>query len=568
MDTTPATSTPHALFARAAQFPDAPAYHTKVGDSWKGYTWAEFAGLVRSAAKGLIALGFEPLAKTCILSNTRLEWVAADVGAMAAGGVPSGIYHTCSAKEVSYIVNHSESTVIFVEDRAQFAKVEAEKEHLPLLKHVIIFNGETAESPLAMSWGDFLGKGAGVADDEVEKRLNALEPTQCASMIYTSGTTGPPKAVMLSHSNLSWTASTASQVFQAQAGDCCVAFLPLSHIAEQMFTIHIPPVSGHQVYFNESLEKLVPTLKEIQPTLLFSPPRIYEKLNLALASKLPPGAKPDQLPVEVKKSLIEAVGLSRARWAVVGAAPISPDVLRFFAGLGLTIWEVYGQSEDSGPTSCNVPGKVKLGSAGPPFPGVEVAIAEDGEVLVRGPNVFLGYYKDQAATEATLKDGWLYSGDLGRIDEEGFLHITGRKKDIIITAGGKNITPANIEHAIKAHPLIGEAIVIGDRRPYLVALVTLDADVAAVKAKEKGVTPAEFAADAGVRALIEAHIETVNADLAQVETVKRFSVLPHPFALERGEVTPTMKLKRNVIHSNYAAEIDAIYAQPFTRADA
>jgi len=315
--------------------------------------------------------------------------------------------------------------------------------------------------------------------------------------------------------------------------------------------------------------------------------RGFEKFHMALSAKIPAGTKPEDLPSEVKQSMLGAVGLNKVRVSVVGAAPIRVDILQFFQSLGLTIFEIYGQSEDCGPTTFNQVGK--FGSVGPAFPGVEVTIAEDDEILVKGPNVFLGYYKDEAATKATLKDGWLYSGDTGRIDEEGLIYITGRKKDIIITSGGKNITPSNIELAIKAHPLasnashtslltwhkkqtadlnaiqVSEAVVIGDKRPYLVALITLEPDVAALKAKDMGIEVAELVTNEAIRTALDAHIETVNADLAQVETIKRFAILPNPFSLEKGEVTPTMKVKRNVVQTHYTPEIDAIYAQPFER---
>jgi len=291
--------------------------------------------------------------------------------------------------------------------------------------------------------------------------------------------------------------------------------------------------------------------------------RGFEKFHMALSAKIPAGTKPEDLPSEVKQSMLGAVGLNKVRVSVVGAAPIRVDILQFFQSLGLTIFEIYGQSEDCGPTTFNQVGK--FGSVGPAFPGVEVTIAEDDEILVKGPNVFLGYYKDEAATKATLKDGWLYSGDTGRIDEEGLIYITGRKKGIIITSGGKNITPSNIELAIKAHPLVSEAVVIGDKRPYLVALITLEPDVAALKAKDMGIEVAELVTNEAIRTALDAHIETVNADLAQVETIKRFAILPNPFSLEKGEVTPTMKVKRNVVQTHYTPEIDAIYAQPFER---
>jgi long-chain acyl-CoA synthetase len=507
---------------------------------------------------------------------------------MAAGGAPAGIYTTCSPEEVRYIVHHAESKVVLLEDAAQWAKVEKELERLPLLRHAVMMRGAPrADHPLAMSWDDFLARGDAVTDDAFFARVDALEPSGLATLIYTSGTTGPPKGVMLSHDNLAWTAGVVRGLARATPADVSLSYLPLSHIAEQVFSVHGHITSGYTLYFAESIDKVPDNLKEVQPTVFFGVPRIWEKLNAAITEKLaaaPPARRfvadtagrigkayhaaknEGRMPHPVLELLHAvagklvydkvkpAIGLGRARYCVSGAAPIAPGVLEFFAGLDVVIYEVYGQSEDTGPTSITAPGNNKLGTVGPPLPGVEVRFADDDEILVRGRNVFLGYFKDPEATAATLTDGWLRSGDLGKLDAAGNLLITGRKKEIIITAGGKNITPKNIESALKEHPLIAEAVVIGDRRKYLSALLILDDDASARFAREKG-----GGADA-VRGEIQRAVDEVNSHLARVETIKKFHVLERPFSIDGGELTPTMKVKRKVVHEKYAREIDAMYA--------
>jgi long-chain acyl-CoA synthetase len=444
-----------------------------------------------------------------------------------------------------------------------------------------------------MRWDDFWARGNAVPEAEVDARLEALRPEHLATLIYTSGTTGPPKAVMLSHHNLAWTSRVLQELTDMQGDGRTLSYLPLSHIAEQMATIHGPISAGSAVYFAESVEKVADHLKEVRPTLFFGVPRIWEKFHAAIEGKLreakgakarlvawtrgvgsrvselrcrglePTGLLATQYRLAhrlVFSKLKRAIGLDQARTLVSGAAPIAKEVLEFFASLDLLIQEIYGQSEDSGPTTFNLRGRTRFGSVGVPLPGVEVKIAEDGEILVKGPNVFLGYFKDEAATRETLDaDGWLHSGDLGRFDEQGFLHITGRKKEIIITAGGKNIAPKNIENAVKEHPLVAECVVIGDRRKYLTMLVTLDPEAAKQFVSERG-GRGEPHTHPEIRAEIQRHLDAVNAKLARVEQVKKFTILDRPFSIETGELTPTLKVKRNVVAKNFAKEIEAMYA--------
>jgi len=576
------------LLKNVAERPHAPAYYVREGGVWKATSWANYGRDVSRAARALMSLGFEPGQTVTILGFNRPEWVIMDLACMAAGGAPAGIYTTCSPEEVAYIVKHSASPLILVENEDQHAKVKAERENLPELKHVVVMKGSKADDG-AMSWEDFLALGDEVPESDYEERVDALEPDDLATLIYTSGTTGPPKGVMLSHKNLSWTASAAKDLVSMTSTDVSLSYLPLSHIAEQMFTIHGPITSGSAVYFAESIDAVPENLKEVQPTVFFGVPRIWEKFNAGIAGKLKEatgikaslvkwamgvgeraaqdrmaGRRPGGIQYFLADKLIfsklkPAVGLGRARVCVSGAAPIAREVLEFFAKLDIIILEVYGQSEDTGPTSFNQPHAFKFGTVGPVVPGVEVSIAEDDEILVKGPNVFMGYYKDEEATNETLEGEWLHSGDLGAFDGK-FLRIIGRKKEIIITAGGKNVTPKNLESALKNHEMIDEAVVIGDRRKFLSALVTIDPDAAEAWAKKYGGSPTSIHGDSELNADIQRHVDEMNKKFARVEQIKKFTILPRNFTVEDGELTPTLKVKRRIVNDHFADEIEAMYA--------
>jgi long-chain acyl-CoA synthetase len=564
----PGQTVPLALFAAARDRADKPVYSCRPSFDLKGpppplrtHTWREYSALVRQTAQGLIRMGLPFQGTVNIVASTRFEWTLIAHSVQAAGGIPVGIYPTCSPVETSYIIVHSEAKIVFVENKAQYDKLAAERSKLGHLQHIVIFDGSIQGDDRVMTWDAFIGlcrESNKVAT--LNQRMHELKPEHLAIFIYTSGTTGPPKGVMLTHDNVTWTTRRIASFLPSEEGSRTVAFLPLAHIAEQVFTLYLPFYSKNHVIFSAGMERLLDDLKEFQPTTFFAPPRIWEKFYAALSTKVPEGVPPAKLPAEVKRAMLTAVGMNQVVFPVTGAAPISAQILHFFNALGLTIYEVYGQSEDTGPTTINLPGKVKFGSVGPRIAGIDVRISDDGEILVHGRNVFKGYYKDEETTKATLRDGWLYSGDLGRFDEEGFLHITGRKKDIIITAGGKNITPINIENAIKSHPLVGDAVMIGDRRPYPVALVTLDVDVAGGICKAKGVSYEQLTKDPEIIQQVEKHIEKVNEDLAQVEKIKKFMILPRPFQIDKGEVTPTMKVKRSFINQAYAAEIERLYS--------
>jgi long-chain acyl-CoA synthetase len=573
--------------------PARPAYYEKVGGQWRPTSWKEFGDQIRTAARALIALGFVRGDKVALLGFNRPEWVIFNHAAMAAGGAGAGIYTTCSPEEVQYIVHHSEAKLVLLEDEAQWKKVQAKRAEMPLVQHVVMMRGAPRLDG-TLSWEEFLAKATPTPESALDDRIDKIEQDELATLIYTSGTTGPPKGVMLSHGNLAWTARTMVDIGGGRDTDCSLSYLPLSHIAEQMATIHMPATTGSAVYYAESIEKVPDNMKEVQPTIFFGVPRIWEKFHAGVSAKLREatgakkhlvawtrkvasevnalrcrGEQPDRL-LAIQYRIVDklvlsklkpALGLGRARVCISGAAPIAREVIEFFASLDILIHEIYGQSEDNGPTTFNMPGRTRYGSVGVPLPGVQVKIADDGEILVKGPNVFLGYYKEPQATAETLIDGWLHSGDLGAFDGDGFLSITGRKKEIIITAGGKNIAPKNIEAAIKESPLVSEAVVIGDRRKYLVALLTLDdAAAAAWLAEHGGGGSGPLHDNKLLEAELQRAIDRVNDKLARVEQVKRFAILPRQFGIDTGELTPTLKVKRKAVNTNFAAEIEAMYA--------
>lgn len=593
-------SIPARFLAQGKQRPEAPAYYAKVDGAWRATRWRDHVAETRRVARALIAEGLGPGKTVGILGTNRPEWVSMATATLLTGGAPAGIYTTCSPDEVQYILAHAECFVALVENAAQLEKVLKVRDRLPALKRIVLMKGTDAPAgdPMVLTWEAFAATGDATDDAEVERRVEAIEPTGLSTLIYTSGTTGPPKGVMLSHENIAWTASAAAKLVNGQAGQVMLSYLPLSHIAEQMFSIHGAITIGITVYFAESIEKLKDNLVDAQPDVFFGVPRVWEKFYAVIDGKLKEatGAKaaiakwargvatdvnarrdrgealPGLLELQyrladklVYSKLKQAMGLGRATMCVSGAAPVGREVLEFFASLDLPVREVYGQSEDTGPTSFNMPGSTRYGTVGKAITGVTVKIAEDDEILVKGPNVFMGYFKDPEATAATLTDGWLHSGDLGKVDAEGYLSIIGRKKEILITSGGKNITPKNIEEDLKRHDLVGEVVVIGDRRPYLTALLILRPEGltrwAAANGRDADALAKAAHSDDAVRAELQRAVDDVNSRLARVETIKRFTVLPRPLDIEHGELTPTLKIKRANVYKVWAETIEGMYAE-------
>jgi len=589
------------LFAHAHVISGRAALWYKENRTWKNHTWAQYAEAVERFAGALLNLGFEAGDCVVIMGNNCPEWLFADLGTMAARGCPAGIYQTSTQEQALYVANHCEAKVFVIEDKTLFDALDLDKVRgqLPLVKKfVLIRDADAINHPDVISFEDFLKSGV----DHVQaarKRRSEIEPSDLATLIYTSGTTGPPKGVMLSHENLAWTAGKAVEaVGEVSEDDCVVSYLPLSHIAEQMFSIHLSITAGYPIWCCEDISKVKDTLIVARPTLFLAVPRVWEKFRTALEMRfseatglkrsivdfaLKVGVEAGTIIVEQGESALPlglkvqyalaqklfgsklrmALGLDRLKVAVSGAAPIGKDVLDFFLATGIVIHEVYGQSEGSGPSTFNFPepGKRRIGSVGRAFPGTELRIAEDGEILVRGKNVFLGYYKEPEATAATLIDGWLYSGDVGRLDDDGFLYITDRKKDLLITAGGKNVAPQNIEKLLRNIDGLSQAVVIGDRKKFLSALLTIDPERGPALASERGwpVDLKQLATHSDFHDYVQKEVDRVNGELARYETIRKFAILPDDFTTESGELTPTQKIKRKIVNQNYLSVIEDFY---------
>jgi long-chain acyl-CoA synthetase len=595
---------------RVSEHPERVALRHKVGSEWRDITWRDYGDVVARVAKALIGHGFEHGDKISLLSLNRPEWHFADIAAMAVGGATAAIYSTNSPEQVAYIVDHSDSKVAFVDGPEQLSKILKMRSELTKLEKVVVFQGYEgdADADFVTTWEDWLASGDSVPAASYREATSNVKPDDLGTFVYTSGTTGPPKAVMLTHSNIWWTATHSEQHIPIGDGarGRALSYLPLSHIAERMISHYLQIYYGTQTWFAESLETLLPDLQACKPTYFFGVPRVWEKFYAGIQAKMA-AADPNDRKTKLARKAIElgrevtkaeqeavarggkfgdakvslgtkiqhtaldkvvlakvraALGLDECELALSAAAPLNPDLIWFFHSVGIKITEGYGQSEDNGPTSWNPPDANKIGTVGTPFPELEVRIAEDGEILVRGGNVMPGYYKDEKATnEAIDEDGWLHSGDVGELDEFNYLKITDRKKDLIITAGGKNIAPQEIENRIKFHALISQVVVIGDRRPFLTALVTLDEEKAPSWGAEQGIE-GDLAAIANHERTIkeiEGAINEVNKGLAKVEGVKKFRILERDFLQEENEITPTMKVKRKQINEVYADVIEDMY---------
>lgn len=576
-----------------------PAVWANHAGVWKYINWANYAQKCRLFAGALIAHNIPGASHIAILGANSPQWVISDIGAMMGRCIPTGIYQTNSPKEVAYIVDHCEAAVLVLGNRAQWDKFDAVRAQLDSVKIVVMLTDiGLIDDELAISFDDFLESGR-TELDAVDARIEAIEMDDVATLIYTSGTTSNPKGVMLSHDNLAFTTGAAVKVVGGLLDDdCMVSYLPLSHIAEQMFTIHLAATFGYPIWFCDDIDDLKDTIAVARPTVFFGVPRVWEKFKAALENRMNEagGARAKLLDwarevgveagyerfanenlhgkLRVKYSMADrlvykkikaALGFDRLRIGLSSAAPIGLEVLEFFMSLDMPILEIYGQSEGSGPTTANRPraGQAKLGTVGLPLPDVQVKIAADNEILAKGRNVFMGYYKNKAATAQTLVDGWMHTGDLGKFDSDGFLSIIGRKKEIIITAGGKNIAPAKIEGMLKKIDAISQAVVIGDGRKYLSALLTLDAERAPALAAERE-WPSDLDAlisDDGFTTYLNAEIEAINQNLARVSSLKKWRVIAQDFSIEGDELTPSLKVKRRVIDTKYADEIESMYAK-------
>ncbi len=598
-----ALTVPRLFFDRVAELGQRIALRKKDLGLWRDISWEEYGRKARQTALGLVALGLEPGEAVAVIGENSPEWLYTDMGAMAAGGITVGIYTTNAAEECGYILSHSEARVYIVEDEEQLDKALAVREDCPSLQKIVVIDTEglkTFEDPMVMSFEELLELGERFDKEHpgsFDERLSSRQAEDVALLIYTSGTTGPPKGAMLSHDNVIWTCKSLSMSVPVRASDELVSFLPLSHIAERMFSVYLPLRFRYTVNFIESTDTVTENIVEISPTVLFAVPRIWEKyssaifirmkdatwfkrLSFGLALKIGKAYARARLEKDGASALLsyafrlahfavfnklkERIGMERVRVAISGAAPIGPEVLKFYHAIGVPLRQVYGQTEDTGPTSVHKGDLIEAENVGPALAGVEVVIAEDGEILVRGRNVFKGYYKNPEATVETLVEGWLHSGDVGVLDERGYLTITDRKKDLIITSGGKNIAPQYIENKLKFSSFINDAVVIGDGRKYVSALIFIDEDNVVKFAQETKVPFTTFGSLTKAKEvvqLIAEEVDTVNKTLARVEQVKRFSLLPKKLIAEDGEVTPTMKLKRKYINETYAELIEQMYGK-------
>jgi long-chain acyl-CoA synthetase len=586
--------TPLCLLSTAARIPDRPAYFVRGEQGWEPTSWRELLHSVQRAARALVALGVRPHQTVCILGFNRPEWLVMDHAAMMVGATSAGIYWTSAPPEVAYILNHAQAPLLLLEDSGQLAKIEGQRDSLPHLKQLIGMGRERL--PQTLAWEDFLALGDGPdapsLQAEVDRRIAAIRSADLGALIYTSGTTGHPKAVMLSHGNLAWTAQSLNSIYGIDEQGRLISYLPMAHVAEKVGAIHAPARAGNAIYFARAIEQLLDHMKEVRPTVYFGVPRLWEKMHAGLAEKLGAatgvkgalahwamnvsqgwhdcvlaGRAPAAflaLRMALARRLVlhklhAALGLDQATLLLSSAAPISPEVLKFFYSLDLPVRELYGQSEVCGPSTLNVAGATRIGSVGRAISGLTLRIAADGEVLVRSPGVFRGYAGDEAATAETLQGGWLHSGDLGRLDADGYLFITGRKKDLIITSGGKNISPANLESELMAQPLIEHAVVVGEGRHFLAALLTLKPAELVAFAEREGIALEGLEQHPRLLAALQAQVDAVNASHARVGTVRKFAVVPGSFSIAAGQLTPTMKLRRRAVIDAHRDVVESLY---------
>jgi long-chain acyl-CoA synthetase len=570
----------------AERYGDTPAIRHKREGEWRDVSYAELGEIVSEVGRGLIDLGIEPGDRVAILCTTRPEWTYADFGITTAGAVAVPIYPTNSPEECQWVAGNSDARAIVCEDAEQVAKIRAVQADLPALETVIVVDpsGDVGD---AIALDEVREHGRGRDTAALSERIRAVTRDQPYTIIYTSGTTGPPKGCVLSHGNYRDVVTMVEQDAVVQAGDIAYLFLPLAHSFALLIQLTALDLGATLAFFGGDPKQIVPELSEVKPTYLPSVPRIFEKLYTlvtahgdadqikaatqvglkvrqlqAAGQEVPPELQAhfDGADEKLFKNVRAAFG-GQLRQATSGAAPIAQEILEFFFACGVPVLEGFGMTETATASTVSTLDSYRFGSVGRALPGLEIRIGDDGEVLLKGPNIFQGYYKNDDATADTIVDGWMHTGDLGRLDEDGFLFITGRKKDIIITAGGKNLTPANLENDLKQSRWISQAVMHGDRRPYPVALITLDPEEIPHFAREHGL-PEDLAAlsrEPKVIELVQGELDKVNSRYAQVEKIKKFVILDHDLSQETGELTPTLKVKRNVVNEKYADLFAALY---------
>ncbi|MFL5344614.1 MAG: AMP-dependent synthetase/ligase [Hyalangium sp.] len=591
------------LIHRAQESSKVAVTHKKDG-KWQEVSWSEVLQQVKTLSAALLAQGVKPGDRVAIFAGTSLQWLVCDLAISAAQASTVPIYSSNTPDEVRYILNHSETTLLFVDsdekDAKQAGRLSRVRQRLsecPSVQKVVIFSGE-ASGDREMTLADLLAKGQAAEQAQAstfEQRASQVKADDVWGFVYTSGTTGDPKGVILTHGNWAYHAEAARQIGLMEPGDAVMLFLPLAHVFAQVVKAAWLGMS-YRLIIAESVDKLMPNLVETRPSVLPAVPRVFEKVynNVVSNGSAAPGIKGklfrwafrlfDEYTEakmqgreysslgfalaqklvfsKVRKTLDEKLG-GNMRLFVSGGAPLSRKIAYFFDLLGYKVLEGYGLTETSAPCNCNRPDKIKIGTVGPPLPGTEIKIAQDGEILVRGPCVMKGYYKNPTATAEVIEpDGWFHTGDIGELDADGSLRITDRKKDIIVTAGGKNVAPQNIENTLKTFPLVSQAMIYGDKRPFLVVLITVAEDSARKLLKEKGVEGIAYA-DLGkrpeIRAAVQEIIGKVNEEMPPYSTLKKFEIMEHDFTQESGELTPTLKVKRKLCSQKYAATIEKLY---------
>ena len=589
-------NTPQLLINNANQYPDEPAISIKdVNGQWQTDSWADFFEYAMQISKSLLALGLQPNEKISIYSYNRKEWFGCYVATQMLNSVSVGVYHTCSPEEVEWVVGNSDSKIVFVgnnpNDNGEAEKMPNHRllniiDRLTKVEVVVMMEGiDTLNHDKVIIWDEFIARGESINESEVLTRIDEIDPDSTSCLIYTSGTTGNPKGVELTHKNWIFELESVEKTFQFSQGDKYVSWLPLAHVFGQLVDNHYWIRKAMHLHIVDSPLYVVDYAKEVKPHLFVGVPRIYEKiysnLKAAIDGKaiLRIGLKIPGLSNVFKSKLKEATGFSETRFAISGAAPISPDILTLFQSLGIPLFEGYGMTENTAGATINYEGNNKIGTVGKAMPGTEMKIAEDGEILIRGDHVMKGYYNNPGATAETIIEGWLHTGDVGKIDSEGFISITGRKKEIYVSSGGKNIAPLVIEETMKSIPLLSQCFLVGDGRKYCSALFTLDVgailrDKIGVQSNaipkdprkqltmlgEKGHSLSDFTESEDVKSEIQSFVNDLNGQFSNPEQLKKFSILPRDFTIDDGELTPTLKIKRKQIRENWSEMIESMYS--------
>ncbi len=581
--------TPRCFRDTVKRLSNQPAYFVRSEKSWQPCSWTQYGEQVEAASRALIALGIGKGDVVCILGFNRPEWAIMDLAAMAVGATAAGIYWTCAPVEVEYVLEHSKARVLLVENANQYEKIRAARSHLSHLQHVIIMSEDCL--PEVMAWQDFLLLGHQKFHAELQQRLANIQADDLGCLIYTSGTTGAAKAVMLSHGSLAWVRQSIVEWYVATDLDRLLSYLPMAHIAEQMGAIHAQAEAGFAIYYARSIESVPEHLKEVRPTIFFGVPRVWEKMHATIDAKLALASRfkrtlalwafkvmrkwhahqlNDSVPSWwlnaqkklanhlVHRKLKAAMGLDQARLLITGASSIAKEHLIFFSGLDLMVRELYGQSETCGPITVSGNGSTRFGSVGKALPGTEIRIV-DNEVQVRGPHVFSGYLGRIEESEKVFDQDWLLTGDYGRFDDEGYLYITGRKRDLIITSGGKNISPANLEADLMSIAFVEHAVVCGDNRHYLVALLSLKPEAVQQFASEYAIAIEAVWQHPELLGILQNAIDEVNNRHARVEAIRKFALIEKSLSIDDAELTPTMKVRRQVVIERNQALIDDLY---------